>query len=56
MVGEDNVDDSTAALAGLLEHSELTDLDAMADTLFRHAPNPSDDIALLLISPQPTRQ
>ncbi len=46
-----DLDDATAALAGLLEHSDPTDLDAMADTLVRHAPTPGDDIALLLISP-----
>lgn len=46
-------DDATAALAGLLEHADPTNLDATADTLIRHAPTPSDDIALLLISPQP---
>ncbi|MFJ8545281.1 SpoIIE family protein phosphatase [Streptomyces sp. NPDC093586] len=44
-------DDATAALAGLLEHADPTDLDAMADTLVRHAPAPGDDIALLLIRP-----
>ncbi|WP_309062783.1 SpoIIE family protein phosphatase [Streptomyces sp.] len=44
-------DDATAALAGLVEHGKPTDLDAMADTLVRHAPAPEDDIALLLISP-----
>ncbi|MBD0421791.1 SpoIIE family protein phosphatase [Streptomyces sp. TRM S81-3] len=49
-----DIDDATAALAGLLEHPEPTDLDAMADTLIRHAPTPGDDIALLLISPRPT--
>lgn len=42
-------DDATAALAGLLEHTDPTDLDAMADTLIRHAPAPGDDIALLLL-------
>lgn len=51
-----DLDDATAALAGLLEHAEPTDLDAMADTLIRHAPAPGDDIALLLISPQPNRE
>ncbi|WP_404798732.1 SpoIIE family protein phosphatase [Streptomyces pristinaespiralis] len=50
-----DLDDSTAALAGLLEHADPTDLDAMADTLIRHAPTPGDDIALLLISPTPDR-
>ncbi|CAL9655297.1 hypothetical protein SUDANB15_06742 [Streptomyces sp. enrichment culture] len=44
-------DDATATLAGLVEHAEPTDLDAMADTLIRHAPNPGDDIALLLLGP-----
>ncbi|KOT42615.1 PAS/PAC sensor protein [Streptomyces caelestis] len=44
-------DDATAALAGLLEHTDPADLDAMADTLIRHSPTPGDDIALLLISP-----
>ncbi|WP_093797218.1 SpoIIE family protein phosphatase [Streptomyces sp. Wb2n-11] len=48
-----DLDDATAALAGLLEHADPDDLDAMADTLIRHAPTPADDIALLLISPQP---
>ncbi|WP_217132250.1 SpoIIE family protein phosphatase [Streptomyces sp. AC558_RSS880] len=46
-----DLDDATAALAGLLERADPTDLDAMADTLIRHAPTPGDDIALLLISP-----
>ncbi|MEU7472133.1 SpoIIE family protein phosphatase [Streptomyces sp. NPDC044984] len=45
-------DDATAALAGLLERADPADLDAMADTLIRHAPTPGDDIALLLISPR----
>jgi PAS domain-containing protein len=45
-----DLDDATAALAGLLEHADPTDLDAMADTLIRHSPTPGDDIALLLIS------
>ncbi|MET9776975.1 SpoIIE family protein phosphatase [Streptomyces sp. NPDC006367] len=44
-------DDATEALAGLLEHADPADLDAMADTLIRHAPAPGDDIALLLIGP-----
>ncbi|MGI5396752.1 PP2C family protein-serine/threonine phosphatase [Streptomyces sp. CA-251251] len=48
-----DLDDATAALAGLLEHADPTDLDAMADTLIRHSPTPGDDIALLLISPGP---
>ncbi|MFI8089249.1 SpoIIE family protein phosphatase [Streptomyces sp. NPDC086080] len=46
-----DVDDATAALAALLERADPTDLDAMADTLIRHAPGAWDDIALLLISP-----
>ncbi|MER7052576.1 MULTISPECIES: SpoIIE family protein phosphatase [unclassified Streptomyces] len=46
-----DLDDAIAALAGLLEHADPTDLDAMADILIRHAPTPGDDIALLLISP-----
>ncbi|MFI6208337.1 SpoIIE family protein phosphatase [Streptomyces sp. NPDC051041] len=46
-----DLDDATAALAGLLERTDPTDLDAMADVLVRHAPTPGDDIALLLISP-----
>ncbi|MFF1273605.1 SpoIIE family protein phosphatase [Streptomyces marokkonensis] len=46
-----DLDDATAALAGLVERADPTDLDAMADTLIRHAPSPADDIALLLISP-----
>ncbi|MFE1028756.1 SpoIIE family protein phosphatase [Streptomyces sp. NPDC058818] len=45
-----DLDDATAALAGLLERADPTDLDAMADTLIRHAPSPGDDIALLLLS------
>ncbi|MET9150382.1 SpoIIE family protein phosphatase [Streptomyces griseoflavus] len=45
-----DIDDATAALAGLLERADPTDLDAMADLLIRHAPSPGDDIALLLIS------
>lgn len=45
-----DLDDATAALAGLLEHADPADLDAMADNLIRHAPTPDDDIALLLIS------
>ncbi|MEU1889560.1 SpoIIE family protein phosphatase [Streptomyces pristinaespiralis] len=51
-----DIDDAIAALAGLLEHADPTDLDAMTDTLIRHAPTPGDDIALLLISPQPDRE
>lgn len=46
-----DLDNAIAALAGLLEHADPGDLDAMADTLIRHAPAPGDDIALLLISP-----
>ncbi len=46
-------DDATAALAGLVEQSDPCDLEAMADTLVRHAPTPGDDIALLLLSPVP---
>ncbi|MFJ8187648.1 SpoIIE family protein phosphatase [Streptomyces sp. NPDC096105] len=46
-------DDATAALAGLVEQSDPCDLDAMADTLVRHAPTPGDDIALLLLGPDP---
>ncbi|MEU5519831.1 SpoIIE family protein phosphatase [Streptomyces sp. NPDC047860] len=42
-------DDAVAALAGLLEDEDPADLDAMADTLIRHAPTPGDDIALMLI-------
>lgn len=45
-----DLDDATAALAGLIEGADPTDLDAMADMLVRHAPSPGDDIALLLIS------
>jgi PAS domain-containing protein len=47
-----DLDDAIAALAGLVEPADAGDLDAMADTLVRHAPTPGDDIALLLISPQ----
>ncbi|MEV8593620.1 SpoIIE family protein phosphatase [Streptomyces sp. NPDC052012] len=47
-----DLDDATAALAGLVELADPTDLDAMADDLIRHAPAPSDDIALLLINLQ----
>lgn len=46
-----DIDDATATLAGLLEHADPTDLDALADLLIRHAPAPGDDIALLLLSP-----
>ncbi|GGV81366.1 hypothetical protein GCM10010294_54880 [Streptomyces griseoloalbus] len=46
-----DLDDATAALAGLVEQADPTALDAMADTLIRHAPAPGDDIALLLINP-----
>ncbi|MEU3096143.1 SpoIIE family protein phosphatase [Streptomyces sp. NPDC006967] len=46
-----DIDNATAALAGLIEQADPADLDAMADTLIRHAPSPGDDIALLLISP-----
>lgn len=46
-----DIDNATAALAGLLEHADPTDLGAMADLLIRHAPAPGDDIALLLLSP-----
>ncbi|MFF7114536.1 SpoIIE family protein phosphatase [Streptomyces albogriseolus] len=46
-------DDATAALAGLVEQADPCDLEAMADTLVRHAPAPGDDIALLLLSPVP---
>ncbi|MFE9921513.1 SpoIIE family protein phosphatase [Streptomyces sp. NPDC005774] len=45
-----DIDDATAALAGLLEHADPTDLDAMADLFVRHAPAPGDDIALFLLS------
>ncbi|MFA3875611.1 SpoIIE family protein phosphatase [Streptomyces sp. MMCC 100] len=45
-----DLDDAIAALAGLLEHGDPGDLDAMADSLIRHAPTPGDDIALLLVS------
>ncbi|MFD8175832.1 SpoIIE family protein phosphatase [Streptomyces sp. NPDC059709] len=48
-----DLDDAIAALAGLLEHGDPSDLDAMAHTLIRHAPAPGDDIALLLVSPRP---
>ncbi len=47
-----DLDDATAALAGLVEQGDPCDLDAMADTLVQHAP-PGDDIALLLLSPDP---
>ncbi|TXS52327.1 SpoIIE family protein phosphatase [Streptomyces sp. t39] len=47
-----DLDDAIAALAGLLEQTDPADLDAMADTLIRHAPAPGDDIALLLLSPR----
>ncbi|TXS39550.1 PP2C family protein-serine/threonine phosphatase [Streptomyces sp. OR43] len=46
-----DIEDATAALAGLIEHGDPNDLDAMADMLVRHAPTPGDDIALLLVSP-----
>ncbi|MFG2682160.1 SpoIIE family protein phosphatase [Streptomyces sp. NPDC048392] len=46
-----DLDDATAALAGLLEHGDPGDLDAMADALIRHAPTPGDDIALVLVGP-----
>ncbi|MFD5053020.1 SpoIIE family protein phosphatase [Streptomyces tendae] len=46
-----DLDDAIAALAGLLEHGDPGDLDAMADTLIRHAPTPGDDIALVLVGP-----
>ncbi|MGW7262187.1 SpoIIE family protein phosphatase [Streptomyces sp. NPDC054842] len=49
-----DLDDATTALAALLAGTDPTDLDAMADTLIRHAPAPGDDIALLLLSPQPS--
>ncbi|MEU0290425.1 SpoIIE family protein phosphatase [Streptomyces sp. NPDC006147] len=48
-----DLDDATAALAGLVEQGDPCDLDAMADTLVQHAPSPGDDIALLLLSPDP---
>ncbi|WP_186779180.1 SpoIIE family protein phosphatase [Streptomyces salinarius] len=48
-----DLDDAIAALAGLLEHGDPSDLDALAHTLIRHAPAPGDDIALLLVSPRP---
>ncbi|MFE9707966.1 SpoIIE family protein phosphatase [Streptomyces sp. NPDC005930] len=47
-----DLDDAIAALGGLLESGDPGDLDAMADTLIRHAPTPGDDIALVLISPR----
>ncbi|MEU0592411.1 SpoIIE family protein phosphatase [Streptomyces ardesiacus] len=47
-----DLDDAIAALAGLLEHGDPGDLDAMADTVVRHAPAPGDDIALLLVAPR----
>ncbi|MDT0395655.1 MULTISPECIES: SpoIIE family protein phosphatase [Streptomyces] len=46
-----DIGDATAALGGLLEAEDPADLDAMADTLIRHAAAPGDDVALLLISP-----
>ncbi|WP_406358412.1 SpoIIE family protein phosphatase [Streptomyces sp. NBC_01635] len=46
-----DIDDATAALAGLVEHADPADLGAMADLLIRRAPTPGDDIALLLLSP-----
>ncbi|BFO18065.1 hypothetical protein SHKM778_44530 [Streptomyces sp. KM77-8] len=46
-----DIGDATAALGGLLEAQDPADLDAMADTLIRHAAAPGDDVALLLISP-----
>ncbi len=49
-------DDAIAALAGLLERTDASNLDALADTLIQQAPNPVDDIALLLISLQPTSE
>ncbi|MEU9068858.1 SpoIIE family protein phosphatase [Streptomyces sp. NPDC048109] len=47
-----DLDDAIAALAGLLEHGDPGDLDAMAHTVIRHAPAPGDDIALLLVGPR----
>ncbi|MFJ1969281.1 SpoIIE family protein phosphatase [Streptomyces sp. NPDC087903] len=42
-------DDATTTLATLVTHTDPSDLDAMADTLIRHSPEPHDDVALLLI-------
>ncbi|WP_436849641.1 SpoIIE family protein phosphatase [Streptomyces avermitilis] len=47
-------DHAITALAGLLESTDPSDLDAMADTLVRHTSAPVDDIALLLISVRQT--
>ncbi|BDD76925.1 MULTISPECIES: SpoIIE family protein phosphatase [Streptomyces] len=47
-----DLDDAIAALGGLVEHGDPGDLDAMADTLIRHAPTPGDDIALVLVGPR----
>ncbi|HEY9439845.1 MAG TPA: GAF domain-containing SpoIIE family protein phosphatase, partial [Streptomyces sp.] len=44
-------DDAVAALCELLGHTDPGSLEDMADTLLRHAPDPTDDISLLLISP-----
>ncbi|MFE2432010.1 SpoIIE family protein phosphatase [Streptomyces sp. NPDC059373] len=49
-------DDAIAELAGLLEHADASNLDALADTLIQHAPTPVDDVALLLISLEPTSE
>ncbi|MCG7207218.1 SpoIIE family protein phosphatase [Streptomyces arenae] len=46
-------DDAVAALARLVARTDPTDLDRMADRLLDHAGDPADDVALLLIRPEP---
>jgi serine phosphatase RsbU (regulator of sigma subunit) len=51
-----DLDDATAILADHLSHGRHEPIDALADTLIRHTPHTdprSDDIALLLLHPQP---
>ncbi|MFE0041299.1 SpoIIE family protein phosphatase [Streptomyces sp. NPDC059015] len=42
-------DDALDSLGDLLRSADPADLDALADTLVQHVPNPVDDIALLLM-------
>ena len=45
-------DAAVAALGQLVSRTDPADLDRMADRLLGHAPEPVDDVALLLIRPE----
>ncbi|MFI6567486.1 SpoIIE family protein phosphatase [Streptomyces sp. NPDC050534] len=44
-----DLDDAIAALTELVARADPTDPDAMADALIRHASDPADDLALLIL-------